>query len=66
MTIGLINARLVDVAPICRYGHGDMRRVEGGKWALVDASSSEIVTAFVVRMYRCPVCGYLEMLDEKT
>ena len=50
----------------CRYGHGDLVKVdEKGnhpKWALMSVRSSNDV--FVCTLYACKTCGYLELFDD--
>lgn len=69
------------VTPTCRYGHGDLKRNER-VWSLpgidlVKMASDEdakqpvySVTqnghGFSVCIYRCFVCGYIELFDDVT
>lgn len=61
--------------PTCRYEHGKMER-QPGLWGLdqirkapanAPASRASMGTgvAFVASMYRCSVCGYLELIDDE-
>lgn len=63
------------IVPMCRYEHGRMERQEG-LWGLdqirmapadAPAAKTSLATgiSFVASMYRCSVCGYLELIDDE-
>ena len=59
------------VTPTCRYNHGNLIREENGWWlgsSLRPSESTKLVqldTVFVLSLYRCPVCGYVELFDDE-
>ncbi|MCM2546210.1 hypothetical protein ACVCII_03955 [Burkholderia glumae] len=81
---------MLKVTPICRYGHGELERVNGPEtpdgtkhaWGLLgfviqpyraadefggeqlSKVMSESMGIFTASVYRCPVCGYVEMFDD--
>lgn len=67
---------LEKVNPVCKYGHGDLER-QGDLWGVegfskaTSSSGTPLVPIagndqqFVMVMYRCPRCGYLELFDNE-
>ncbi|SHN18776.1 hypothetical protein SAMN02787076_03920 [Rhizobacter sp. OV335] len=61
----------------CRYGHGQLESIEGTwsfqgvEWKPIRSGDEVVGTwpdangnGFTVHLWRCPVCRYVEMIDE--
>ena len=60
-----MGTRLDQITPNCRYGHGDLRKLDtvfGGEWGLI-SSTSGLDVLFTGHLYVCPSCGYTELFD---
>lgn len=65
----------LDFVPTCRYGHGDLKPVNGdpgfpGAFALggmsLDGDGKRIAPAgsgLLLDVYECPACGYTELFE---
>lgn len=69
----------MNVQPTCRYGHGPLMRPDSEddtRWVFgvtkktEDADGKKALTelpyAFTVLLYRCPICGYIELFDDES
>lgn len=69
------------VTPTCRYGHGELQE-NPALWSLTGVTLSPIGQpaegqppvmvvmengrAYSTKLFRCPVCGYIELFDDFT
>ena len=65
---------MTNLTPSCRYGHGDLAQ-DDGVFALVGVTVAKpepgVISAnhndrvFVLKAFRCTVCGYIELFDHE-
>ena len=57
---------MTKVTPTCRYGHGELFQVtnrgEIPEWSLLSGKSINV--GFLVTMFECKECGYIELFDK--
>lgn len=66
------------ITPECRYGHGLLKEVKGDEglryvirsvYKDQPAPGEQVITespvVFTALLFRCPVCGYLEVFDDE-
>lgn len=67
---------IMKIIPTCRYNHGILEEIQGdpaqhyslpavAKTHELSGKVSVVETpiVFMVRLFRCPMCGYLEIFD---
>jgi hypothetical protein len=58
-------AERLKITPTCRYGHGTLELINehGDKFFHIEPRKQPSPYTYVVALYKCPVCSYLELHD---
>lgn len=56
---------MMKITPNCRYGHGDLLRVEEETKAWGYVAPGKPTTMFLGNLFMCKTCGYTEFFDDE-